>query len=61
MKYAVRIIAVVEAPDAAAAADAAGKINVGLSNPILRRFLEAQGVNFVSHRVDPTPVLDVKK
>lgn len=55
MRYAVKIIAVVECPTDAAAQKAAAEIQKQLASPYVKVLLSSGGVSFVGHRVDLNP------
>lgn len=56
MRYAVKIVAVVECPNDAAAQKAAVEIQKQLASPYVKVLLSSGGVTLVGHRVDPRPV-----
>lgn len=55
MRYAVRIIAVIECPNDAKAQKDAAEIQKQLASPYVKVLLSSGGVSFVGHRVDLNP------
>lgn len=54
-RYAVKILAIVEAKDEAEAAGMAAKASAALAGSYARLYFQGQGINLVAARVDPKP------
>jgi hypothetical protein len=55
MRFAVKIVAYIDARDDADAARQAQVINRGLAHPLLKAALKGDGVKPLGHQVDPAP------